>query len=72
MMSDALTTAAVAGLTLYDMGKSVERAMVLDDVRLLEKRGGKSGTWRAPPSAASRSASPPVSVAPRRSRAKRR
>ena len=38
--------ASVAGLTLYDMGKANERSMVLEAVRLIEKRGGKSGTWR--------------------------
>jgi cyclic pyranopterin phosphate synthase len=43
---EAMTAAAVAGLTLYDMGKAVERSMQLDGVRLLEKGGGKSGVWR--------------------------
>lgn len=42
---EAMCAAAVAGLTLYDMGKAKERGMVLDAVRLVEKRGGKSGTW---------------------------
>ena len=42
---EALTAAAVAGLTLYDMCKSVDRSMVIEDVCLVEKRGGKSGTW---------------------------
>ncbi|MBM4280087.1 MAG: cyclic pyranopterin monophosphate synthase MoaC [Deltaproteobacteria bacterium] len=45
---EAMVAASVAGLTLYDMGKSVERGMVLEQVRLVEKRGGKSGTWRRP------------------------
>ncbi|HEY1098528.1 MAG TPA: cyclic pyranopterin monophosphate synthase MoaC [Myxococcota bacterium] len=44
---EALTAAAVCGLTLYDMGKAVERGMRLDAVRLVEKAGGRSGTWRA-------------------------
>ena len=39
---EALTAAVVAGLTLYDMCKAVDRAMVLEDVRLLEKHGGRS------------------------------
>ena len=43
---EAMVAASVAGLTLYDMAKSIERGMVLDAVRLVEKRGGKSGTWR--------------------------
>jgi len=44
---EAMTAVSVAGLTLYDMGKAVERGMRLDGVRLLEKTGGASGTWRA-------------------------
>ena len=44
---EALTAVSVAGLTLYDMLKSVERAAILTDVRLVEKTGGKSGTYRA-------------------------
>ncbi len=43
---EALAAVLGAGLTLYDMAKSVDRGMVLTDVRLLEKRGGRSGTWR--------------------------
>lgn len=43
---EAIIAASVAGLTLYDMAKSVERGMVIDAVRLVEKRGGKSGHWR--------------------------
>jgi cyclic pyranopterin phosphate synthase len=42
---EALTAAAVAALTLYDMCKSVDRSMVIEDVCLVEKRGGKSGAW---------------------------
>jgi len=43
---EALTAVSVAGLTLYDMLKSVERGASLTDVRLVEKTGGKSGTYR--------------------------
>lgn len=49
---EALTAAAVAGLTLYDMLKGVDRAMRLNAVRLVLKSGGKSGEWRAPDEAA--------------------
>ncbi|PZQ21405.1 MAG: cyclic pyranopterin monophosphate synthase MoaC [Sphingopyxis macrogoltabida] len=45
---EALTAASVALLTLYDMAKALDRAMVIGDVRLLEKSGGRSGDWRAP------------------------
>lgn len=44
---EALTAASVALLTLYDMAKALDRAMVLGDIRLLEKGGGRSGDWRA-------------------------
>lgn len=43
---EALVGATAAALTVYDMCKSVERGMRIVDVRLDEKRGGKSGTWR--------------------------
>jgi cyclic pyranopterin phosphate synthase len=43
---EALTAAAVAGLTLIDMTKAVEKGVSLETVRLLEKSGGRSGTWR--------------------------
>ena len=43
---EALTAVTVAGLTLYDMLKAVERGARLTDVRLVEKTGGKSGTYR--------------------------
>jgi cyclic pyranopterin monophosphate synthase len=42
---EALTAAAVAALTLYDMCKAVDRGMTVDDLGLLSKEGGKSGTW---------------------------
>jgi cyclic pyranopterin phosphate synthase len=44
---EALTAVAVACLTIYDMAKAVDRGMEITGVRLLEKRGGKSGTWAA-------------------------
>jgi cyclic pyranopterin phosphate synthase len=44
---EALTAASVALLTVYDMAKSVDKGMVIERVRLLEKTGGKSGDWRA-------------------------
>jgi cyclic pyranopterin phosphate synthase len=43
---EALTAVSVAALTIYDMAKAVERGMVIENIRLLEKRGGKSGEWR--------------------------
>lgn len=45
---EALTAVSVACLTIYDMAKAVDRAMRIENVRLLEKSGGKSGDWRAP------------------------
>jgi cyclic pyranopterin phosphate synthase len=42
---EALTAASVAALTLYDMCKAVDKAMVISDIKLLEKTGGKSGHW---------------------------
>lgn len=44
---EAMTAVAAALLTIYDMCKAVDRGMVIEGVRLLEKSGGKSGTWRA-------------------------
>jgi cyclic pyranopterin phosphate synthase len=43
---EALTAAAVAALTVYDMVKGIERGALITDVRLLEKSGGRSGEWR--------------------------
>lgn len=43
---EALTAVQVALLTVYDMCKAVDRGMTMDGIRLLEKRGGKSGTWK--------------------------
>ncbi|MEA2654915.1 MAG: cyclic pyranopterin monophosphate synthase [Chloroflexota bacterium] len=45
---EALTAAAVAGLTLIDMTKGIERGVYLESVRLLEKSGGRSGVWKRP------------------------
>jgi len=44
---EALTAVQVGLLTIYDMCKAADRGMVMDGVRLLEKRGGKSGHWQA-------------------------
>ena len=43
---EALTAASVAALTLYDMCKAVDRGMVIEQTRLLEKHGGKTGSWQ--------------------------
>jgi cyclic pyranopterin phosphate synthase len=43
---EALTAVSVACLTIYDMAKAVDRGMRIGDIRLIEKRGGRSGTWR--------------------------
>ena len=43
---EALTAASVASLTLYDMCKAVDRGMVIENVCLLEKSGGRSGQFR--------------------------
>ena len=47
---EALTAISVALLTIYDMCKAVDRGMRIEGVRLMEKRGGKSGLWQAGPS----------------------
>ena len=44
---EALTAVQIGLLTIYDMCKAVDRGMVIGEVRLLEKQGGKSGLWRA-------------------------
>ena len=44
---EALTATSVALLTIYDMAKAIDKGMVISDLRLIEKRGGKSGPWRA-------------------------
>jgi len=45
---EAMTAVSVALLTIYDMAKAIDRAMVIGAVRLLAKSGGRSGEWRAP------------------------
>ena len=47
---EALTAVSVALLTLYDMCKALDRGMVLDEIRLVRKEGGRSGVWTADPS----------------------
>ena len=42
---EALTMVSIAGLTIYDMCKSMDKAMVIGEIRLVEKHGGKSGDW---------------------------
>ncbi len=48
---EALTAVQIALLTVYDMCKAVDRGMTLSDIRLLEKTGGRSGSWKRPPDA---------------------
>jgi len=43
---EALTAASVAALTVYDMTKALDKGMTIEQLELLEKTGGKSGTWR--------------------------
>ena len=45
---EALTAVAAAALTLYDMLKAADRTMLIGDIRLIEKKGGRSGTFRRP------------------------
>jgi cyclic pyranopterin monophosphate synthase len=45
---EAMTATAVTLITVYDMAKALDRAMVISDVRLEEKAGGRSGHWRRP------------------------
>jgi cyclic pyranopterin phosphate synthase len=44
---EAMTAVSVALLTIYDMAKAIDKGMVIGEVRLIEKQGGKSGHWRA-------------------------
>ena len=44
---EALTATSMALLTIYDMAKALEKGMVIEEIRLLEKTGGKSGEWKA-------------------------
>jgi len=44
---EVLTAVSIALLTIYDMAKAIDKGMVIEEVRLIEKRGGKSGHWKA-------------------------
>lgn len=46
---EALTAVSVAMLTLYDMAKALDKGMILNDIGLVSKSGGKSGTWQRSP-----------------------
>lgn len=46
---EAMIATSIALLTIYDMAKAVDKGMAIEDVRLIEKRGGKSGDWKAEP-----------------------
>jgi cyclic pyranopterin phosphate synthase len=52
---EALTAVSAAALTVYDMCKAIDRGMVISEIRLDEKRGGKSGTWTRDPVRTTRS-----------------
>ena len=45
---EAMVAVSVALLTIYDMAKAIDKGMVIESVRLIEKTGGKSGDWKAP------------------------
>ncbi len=62
---EALTAAAIAALTIYDMTKAVDKSAVVQSVRLLTKSGGKSGVYTAPPAGTARRSSPPAPTATR-------
>lgn len=51
---EAMVAAAAAALTVYDMTKALDRGATIESVLLLEKRGGRSGIWRRPPSSPAR------------------
>ena len=44
---EALSAVSAAVLTVYDMTKAIDKGMVIESIRLLEKRGGRSGAWTA-------------------------
>ncbi|HEY0957934.1 MAG TPA: cyclic pyranopterin monophosphate synthase MoaC [Novosphingobium sp.] len=46
---EAMTAVSIALLTIYDMAKALDKGMIIEELRLIEKRGGKSGDWRAKP-----------------------
>ena len=45
---EAMVAVSTALLTIYDMAKAIDKGMVIGEIRLIEKRGGKSGVWKAP------------------------
>lgn len=45
---EAMVAVSTALLTVYDMAKAIDKSMTIGDIRLVEKRGGKSGVWKAP------------------------
>lgn len=61
---EALTAAAVAALTAYDMGKGLQRDVVIERIRLLEKEGGRSGDYRAADAVAPTPPAPRAAAAP--------
>ncbi|WPB74519.1 cyclic pyranopterin monophosphate synthase MoaC [Archangium violaceum] len=64
---EALTAACASALTVYDMCKSVDRGMVMEQVQLDHKSGGRSGTWDREPAPAKKSAARPGRKAARSS-----
>jgi cyclic pyranopterin monophosphate synthase len=61
---EALTAAAVAALTVYDMAKALQRDVVIERIRLLEKEGGRSGDYRAADAVAATPPAPRAAAAP--------
>lgn len=45
---EAMTAVSIALLTIYDMAKAIDKGMIIEEIRLLSKSGGKSGEWKAP------------------------
>ena len=45
---EALTACSVAALTIYDMCKALDKSVTIEEIKLLEKTGGKSGDWERP------------------------
>jgi len=69
---EALTAASIAALTVYDMVKSADRGVVIGDIRLIEKSGGKSGTWHRPADTGPRPWSAAGATPPKRARSPRK
>jgi len=61
---EAMTACSVAALTIYDMCKAADKAIVIEDTRLLYKAGGKSGVWRAPADVCDTPAGPDIAQTP--------